>query len=260
MGSVMLGREQQTGRAVAIKTLLPEFAVSEKAMRRFMREIDVAAALKHQNIVEFIDRGTHNGVVYLVTEFVDGADASKLAEKQGGRIGYHDAITIITQALDALSYAHNQGYIHRDIKDQNILVAGESPSLVAKLTDFGLAKSFTHSGMSGVTMAGEMAGTLAYMPPEQLRNFRDVRPQSDIYAIGMTAYSLLTGTLALNLGRASVNDTIRAIFEQPSIPLRQREPNIPQTVCDIVDRALAKDPTQRWQSAAAMRTALAHSV
>jgi len=260
MGSVMLGREQSTGRAVAIKTLLPEFAVSEKAMRRFMREIDVAAALKHQNIVEFIDRGTHNGVVYLVTEFVDGADASKLAEKHGGRLGYHDAIAIINQALDALSYAHNQGYIHRDIKDQNILVAGESPRLVAKLTDFGLAKSFTHSGMSGVTMAGEMAGTLAYMPPEQLRNFRDVRPQSDIYAIGMTAYSLLAGTLALELGRASVNDTIRAIFEQPAVPLRQRSPIIPQTVCDIVDRALAKDPTQRWQSAGAMRNALAHAV
>jgi serine/threonine protein kinase len=114
--------------------------------------------------------------------------------------------------------------------------------------------------MSGVTMAGEMAGTLAYMPPEQLRNFRDVRPQSDIYAIGMTAYSLLTGTIALDIGRASVNDTIRAIFEQPAVPLRQREPSIPQTVCDIVDRALAKDPTQRWQSAAAMRNALAHSV
>ncbi|PWT91904.1 MAG: serine/threonine protein kinase, partial [Blastocatellia bacterium] len=75
MGSVMLGREQKTGRAVAIKTLLPEFAVSDKAMQRFMREIDVAAALKHKNIVEFIDRGTHNGVVYLVTEFVDGCDA-----------------------------------------------------------------------------------------------------------------------------------------------------------------------------------------
>jgi serine/threonine protein kinase len=210
--------------------------------------------------VEFIDRGTHNGVVYLVSEFVDGADASKLAEKQGGRLGYHDAITIITQALDGLSYAHNQGYIHRDIKDQNILVEGESPRLVAKLTDFGLAKSFTHSGMSGVTMAGEMAGTLAYMPPEQLRNFRDVRPQSDIYAIGMTSYSLLAGTLALDLGRASVNDTIRAIFEQPAVPLRQRAPSIPQTVCDIVDRALAKDPTQRWQSASAMRNALAHSV
>ena len=261
MGTVMLGREQQTGRPVAIKTLLPEFAVSDKAMRRFMREIDVAAALKHKNIVEFIDRGTHNGVVYLVTEFVDGSDACKLAESQGGRLSYEDGISIIAQALDALSFAHAQGYIHRDFKDQNILVAGQSPNLLAKLTDFGLAKSFTQSGMSGVTMAGEMAGTLAYMPPEQLRNFRDVRPQSDIYAVGMTAYSLLTGCLALDLSKnSSVNDTIRAIFEQPAVPLRQRAPHIPPAVCEIIDLALAKDPAQRWQSAGAMRNALLHSI
>jgi serine/threonine-protein kinase len=261
MGCVMLAREHKTGRAVAIKTLLPEFAVSDKAMRRFMREIDVAATLKHKNIVEFIDRGTHNGVVYLVTEFVDGADAAKLAEAQGGRLSYTDGISIISQALDALSYAHSQGYIHRDFKDQNILVTGQSPNQVAKLTDFGLAKSFTHSGMSGVTMAGEMAGTLAYMPPEQLRNFRDVKPQSDIYAVGMTAYSLLSGTLALDLMRkTSVNDTIRAIFEQPCIPLVQRAPHVPQPVCDIIDRALAKDPAQRWQTAGAMRMALMHAV
>ena len=261
MGTVMLGREQRTGRAVAIKTLLPEFAVSDKAMRRFMREIDVAAALKHKNIVEFSDRGTHNGVVYLVTEFVEGCDACKLAESQGGRLSFEDGISIIAQALDALAFAHAQGYIHRDFKDQNILVAGQSPNLLAKLTDFGLAKSFTHSGMSGVTMAGEMAGTLAYMPPEQLRNFRDVRPQSDIYAVGMTAYSLLTGCLALDLSKnSSVNDTIRAIFEQPAVPLRQRAPQIPPPVCEIIDRALAKDPAQRWQTAGAMRNALLHSI
>jgi serine/threonine-protein kinase len=261
MGCVMLGRQHSTGRPVAIKTLLPEFAVSDKAMRRFMREIDVAASLKHKNIVDFIDRGTHNGVVYLVTEFVEGMDAAKLAESQGGYLPYNDGISIIIQALDALSYAHAEGYIHRDFKDQNILVGGQSPNYLAKLTDFGLAKSFTHSGMSGVTMAGEMAGTLAYMPPEQLRNFRDVKPQSDIYAVGMTAYSLLAGTLALDLkGKSSVNDTIRAIFEQTCIPLKQRAPHIPTPVCEIIDRALSKDPTQRWQSATAMHKALCHAL
>ncbi|HKR11172.1 MAG TPA: FHA domain-containing serine/threonine-protein kinase [Pyrinomonadaceae bacterium] len=259
MGCVMLGREQKTGRAVAIKTLLPEFAVSDKSMRRFMREIDVAAALKHPNIVDFIDRGTHKGVVYLVTEFVDGADASKLAELNGGYLSYKDGITIISQALDALAHAHSQGYIHRDFKDQNILVSGHSPNLLAKLTDFGLAKSFTHSGMSGVTMAGEMAGTLAYMSPEQLRNFRDVKPQSDIYAVGMTAYSLLSGSMALDLtSRSNINDTIRAIFEQPAVPLKQRMPHLPELVCQVIDRALAKDPAQRWQTAGAMRNALHH--
>lgn len=257
MGCVMLGRDHRTGRAVAIKTLLPDVAVSDKAMKRFIREIDVAAALKHPNIVEFLDRGTHNGVVYLVTEYIDGADASKLADSQGGTLPLEETRWIIAQILDALAYAHAQGYIHRDIKDQNILVSQATPGLTAKLTDFGLAKSFTQSGMSGVTVAGEMAGTLAYMPPEQLRNFRDVRPQSDIYAVGMTAYSLLTGALALDLGaKTSVADTIKAIFEKPAVPLRQRAPNIPPNVGEVVDRALVKDPNQRWQSAAAMRHAL----
>ena len=261
MGCVMLARSDRNGTPVAIKTLLPEFAVSEKAMRRFLREIDVAAALKHPHIVGFIEHGTHNGVVYLVTEFVTGCDAARLADAYGGQLPCRETISIIAQALDALSYAHSSGYIHRDIKDQNILVSGSAPNFIAKLTDFGLAKSFTQSGMSGVTMAGESAGTISYMPPEQIRNFRDVRPQSDIYAMGMTAYSLLTGALALNLDRTSnVAETIKAIFEQPAIPLTQRAPHLPPQVCEIVDRALLKDPAQRWQSAAAMRTALQHAL
>ncbi len=260
MGCVMLALEQQSGRPVAIKTLLPEFAISDKAMRRFIREIDVAAALKHPHIVEFLDRGTNNGVVYLVTEFIDGADAAKLADTHGGQLPYEQTMLMITQVLEALSYAHSEGYIHRDIKDQNILVAGSWPQQTAKLTDFGLAKSFTQSGMSGVTVAGEMAGTLAYMPPEQLRNFRDVRPQSDIYALDMTAYSLLTGQIALDLGqKAGVADTIKAIFDQPTIPLEQRAPQFPISVCEIINRALDKDPNRRWQSAGAMRTALLHA-
>ena len=261
MGCVMLGRNQADGRAVAIKTLLPEFAVSDKAMRRFLREIDVAAALKHPSIVEFIDRGVHNGVVYLVTEFIEGSDAARLADSRGGRLPPPETLEIISQALEGLAYAHAQGYIHRDIKDQNILVNGSLPKLSAKLTDFGLAKSFTQSGLSGVTVAGEMAGTLAYMPPEQLKNFRDVKPQSDIYALGMTAYSLMSGQLALKIVRnSSMAETIKAIFEQPPIPLRERAPQLPEPVCEIIDRALVKDPTQRWQSATAMRNALKHVV
>jgi serine/threonine-protein kinase len=260
MGCVMLCRDQKSGRAVAIKTLLPEIAVSDKALNRFLREIDVAAALKHPHIVEFLDRGSDNGVVYLVTEFIDGVDSARLADSRGGRLPYQEAIRIITQTLDALSYAHAQGYIHRDIKDQNIMVAGQWPNITAKLTDFGLAKSFSQSGMSGMTMAGEMAGTLAYMPPEQIRNFRDVVPTSDIYSIGMTAYSLLSGDTALDVpGKASMADMIKAIFEQPPVPLRQRMPELPPQITEIIDLALAKDPAHRWQSASAMRNALLHA-
>jgi serine/threonine-protein kinase len=257
MGCVMLARQQGNGRLVAIKTMLPEVAVSDQALRRFMREIDVAATLQHPNIVRFIDRGTNNGVVYLVTEFVEGSDAAKLADTRGGRLPYQEAVAIISQALDALAYAHTQGYIHRDIKDQNILVSGAWPNYTAKLTDFGLAKSFTQSGMSGITMAGDMAGTFAYMPPEQIRDFRDVRPAADIYAMGMTAYSLVTGALALDISaKANVAETVKAIFDKPIIPINRRTQDVPPALAAVIERALAKDTLQRWSTAEAMRKAL----
>ena len=261
MGCVMLARDEKTGNSVAIKSLLPEVAVTEVSLRRFMREIQVAAALDHPNIVRFLESGTNNGAVYLVTEYVEGSDAARLADAQGGRLPLSEAIDIVSQSLDALAYAHSKGYIHRDIKESNILVSGSSPNFTAKLTDFGLAKSFTQSGMSGITMAGDMAGTFAYMPPEQIRDFRNVRPTSDIYAIGMTAYSLLAGDTALDLGaNGDIAGTVKAIFEGKVIPLRQRVPEVPQQLAEVIERALAKDPANRWQSAAAMRTALMHSI
>lgn len=261
MGCVMLASSEKTGQAVAIKTLLPEVAITDQALRRFMREIEVAAALDHPNIVRFIESGTHNGAVYLVTEYVEGSDAARLADSQGGRLPYKEAIDVVGQALDALAYAHGKGYIHRDIKESNILLQGAPPSYTAKLTDFGLAKSFTNSGMSGITMAGDMAGTFAYMPPEQIKDFRNVKPTSDIYALGMTAYSLLAGDTALDVG--SGNDMaaiVRAIFEGQIVPLRRRVPEVPERVAEVIERALAKDPAQRWQTAAAMRTALTHAI
>ena len=259
MGCVMLARDEKSGSSVAIKTLLPEVAVADQSLKRFMREIEVAAALDHPNIVRFLESGTHNGAVYLVTEYVEGSDAARLADSQGGRLPYRQAIDIVSQSLDALAYAHTLGYIHRDIKESNILITGGESNMTAKLTDFGLAKSFTQSGMSGITMAGDMAGTFAYMPPEQIRDFRNVRPTSDIYAIGMTAYSLLAGDIALNLGPGhDMAGTVRAIFEGRIIPLRERAPDVPERVAEVIERALAKEPDQRWQSAKAMRTALMH--
>jgi eukaryotic-like serine/threonine-protein kinase len=261
MGSVMLAREEQTGRAVAIKTLLPEVAVSDQAIKRFMREIDVAAALQHPHIVSFIDRGTHNGTIYLVTEYVAGMDAAKLADSRGGRLPYQEVIQIVTQGLEALAFAHNKGYIHRDIKDQNILIQGQWPEYNAKLTDFGLAKSFTQTGMSGVTMAGDVAGTFAYMPPEQIRDFANVRPASDIYAMGMTAYSLLTGAVALDISpHANVAETVKAIFDKPVVPIHNRAPEVPPQIAQAVERALAKDPVHRWATAEEMRQALLQSI
>lgn len=257
MGSVMLGRSESDGRAVAIKTLLPEVAVSEQSLKRFIREIEVAAALKHAHIVEYIEHGTHNGLVYLVTEFVNGMDAARLAKHRGGKLEYREVVSIIEQLLAALDYAHNLGFVHRDIKEQNVLVQSDYPNYIAKLTDFGLSKSFQQTGMSGVTMVGDVAGTIAYMPPEQVRDFKDVKPPSDIYSVGMTAYSLLTGAHALDISsKAGIAETVKAIFEKPIVPIRSRLPDVPANVAMVIETSLSKQVEARWRTAGAMREAL----
>ena len=257
MGSVMLARSIKDGRPVAIKTLLPEVAVSEQSLKRFLREIEVAASLRHPHIVSYIEHGTHNGIVYLVTEYVQGMDASKLAKQRGGRLPYQEVVNIMEQTLSALDFAHSLGFVHRDIKEQNILVDGKYPSYDAKLTDFGLAKSFKQTGMSGVTMVGDVAGTIAYMPPEQVRDFKEVQPPSDIYAAGMTAYSLLTGAHALDISpRAGIAETVKAIFEKPIIPIAQRTLDVPIRVASVIETAIAKQVELRWRTAGEMRDAL----
>ncbi len=261
MGSVMLARSERDGSAVAIKTLLPEVAVSEQSLKRFMREIEVSSSLQHPNIVSYIEHGSHNGIVYLVTEYVSGMDASKLAKHRGGKLSYKEVVKIIEQTLLALDFAHGKGFVHRDIKEQNILVDGNFPNYLAKLTDFGLSKSYKQTGMSGVTMVGDVAGTIAYMPPEQVRDFKEVRPPSDIYAVGMTAYSLLTGAHALDISpKAGISETVKAIFEKPIIPIGNRVPEVPLRVAAVFETALAKQVELRWRTAGEMREALLRAV
>ena len=257
MGSVMLARAVADGKLVAIKTLLPEVAVSEQSLKRFLREIEVSSSLQHPNIVSYIEHGTHNGIVYLVTEYVAGMDAARLAKQRGGKLPYQQVVKVIEQTLAALDFAHSLGFVHRDIKEQNILVDGNFPNLISKLTDFGLSKSYKQTGMSGVTMVGDVAGTIAYMPPEQVRDFKEVRPPADIYGIGMTAYSLLTGAHALDISpNAGISETVKAIFEKPIIPIAKRMPDVPLKVSAVIETALAKQVELRWSTAGEMREAL----
>jgi serine/threonine-protein kinase len=261
MGSVMLARRISDGRAVAIKTLLPEVAVSEKSLKRFIREIEVASRLQHPYIVGYIEHGTRNGIVYLVSEYVGVMDASKLSKQRGGRLHYREVVKIIEQTLAALDYAHSLGLVHRDIKEQNILVEGVFPNYVSKLTDCGLAKSFRQTGMSGVTMVGDVAGTIAYMPPEQVRDFKEVRPSADIYAVGMTAYSLLTGANALDISpEAGISEIVKAIFEKPIVPINRHILDIPPQCAFVIETALAKEVGNRWRTAGEMRQKLLQAI
>ena len=255
MGSVMLARSVRDGELVAIKRLAAKLQLVNNRLNAYARDRGTAALL-HQNVVSYSNT-VHNGIVYLVSEYVSGMDASRLAKKRGGKLNYLEVVKIIEQTLAALDFAHQKGFVHRDIKEQNILVDGNYPNYLAKLTDFGLSKSYKQTGMSGVTMVGDVAGTIAYMPPEQVRDFKEVRPPSDIYALGMTAYSLLTGAHALDIGpTAGISETVKAIFEKPIIPISRRVPEVPIRVAAVIETALAKQADLRWSSAGEMREAL----
>ena len=193
----------------------------------------------------------------MITEFVAGTDAARLARSKGGKLDHREVIPIIEQTLAALDFAHERGFVHRDIKEQNVLIEGTYPNSIAKLTDFGLSKSFKETGMSGVTMVGDVAGTIAYMPPEQVRDFKDVKPPADIYAVGMMAYTLLTGENALGISsKAGIAETVKAIFEKPIVPVRDRIPGVPAKVASVIEIALAKRIEGRWRTAGAMWQAL----
>ncbi len=178
---------------------------------------------------------------------------------QGFQVPATDFIFLFT--FSALDYAHSLGFVHRDIKEQNILVDGAFPHYNTKLTDFGLSKSFRGAGMSGVTVLGEVAGTISYMPPEQIRDYKDVRPPSDIYAAGMTAYSLLTGAHAFDINsEAGISEMLKAIFEKPNVPILQRVPDIPARVAAVIEKSIAKQVETRWRTAGEMCDALLKAV
>ena len=188
-------------------------------------------------------------------------DAAKLSKHRGGRLHWQEVVKIVEQTLSALEFAHSQGFVHRDIKEQNILIEGNFPNYISKLTDFGLAKSYKQTGMSGVTMVGDVAGTIAYMPPEQVRDFKEVKPPSDIYAMGMTAYSLLTGAHALDINpKSGISETVKAIFERPMIPIAQRLSDVPPNIAHVIERAIVKEVPNRWHSAREMRDALLRAI
>ena len=158
--------------------------------------------------------------------------------------------------LRALGYAHALGFVHRDIKPANILTTKQDGKSRALLADFGLAKVYQESNLSGMSVTGQMGGTLAYMPPEQITHFRDARPPADLYAIGATLYTLLTGQRIFDLKGRAEQQVSRILFDDPT-PIRTHRPEVPDGLAEIIHKALAKAPADRFADADAMKDALA---
>jgi eukaryotic-like serine/threonine-protein kinase len=249
MGRVFQVEHQVTKRKEAVKVLHAD-AVSDSQFLRFMREIEVQGRLDHPNIARVHNALHFQSSLILVLELVEGQSLEKLLQK--GKLPIRSAIDYICQTLRGLEYAHYSGVVHRDVNPANLIV---TPDGSVKLTDFGLAKSL---GDYQLTNEGDIVGSLHYMPPEQVRRQTEPDPRSDIYSTGAVLYELLTGKKLFDVSdRLSL--MVAQVQKQPVAPI-DIAPELGPELNEIVLRALAKDPDQRYQSAEDFRLALQRAV
>jgi len=257
MGAVYRAQRLADGAEVAIKTIKPTIKQPAKeAIARFLRETEIMRSLNHPHIVSFRDAGQAGDWLYFAMDLIPGRDAGKLL-KETGPLAIGRGVRLICQVLEALGYAHGRQVVHRDLKPGNVLVAtsdigrGET----AKLTDFGLARAWQDSPMSGLTVTGHIAGTPSYMPPEQILNFRTVAAAGDQYSAAVTLYDLLTGKPLFD-GKLDVQELFKHILQKDPVALRQRRPEVPEALSRAVDRALSRNPKERFTDVLAFRAAL----
>ena len=259
MGTVYLARRDADGRQVVMKVVRPRGRdVTDQESKLFRREMGLALALKHPNIVEFVADGSAQGALFFVMEFCDQGSAAALMERSGGRLELRQAATITLQALAGLEYAHSKQIVHRDLKPANILLAGAGGGLTAKIADFGLAKNFNLAGLSGMTFSGAEGGTSAFMPKEQLKDYRHAKPVSDVFSMAASFYNMLTNEIVYDF--RGVDDPCIAILKDRLVPIQKRGLSLPPEVADVIGRALLPDAGKRYQTAGEFGQALARAI
>jgi serine/threonine-protein kinase len=255
MGVVYLARDNQAARKVALKLIVPESAATRTAIERFQREMSVISQLKHPNIVEWLEQGATRSQIWFAMEYVEGTNLEALAKARPGRFPIRQACRLASQVLRGLEHAHGLGFVHRDIKPENILIGRGKAGPVAKISDFGLAKSYRGVGLSGLTFSGEMRGTIPFMPPEQMLDFKKVLPSADLYSTAATLYTLISGQFLYD-EMVEVGNMIRLLLEESPVPIQRRRPDVPDGLAAVLQKCLARDPNDRYPTATAMRQAL----
>jgi serine/threonine protein kinase len=248
MATVYLARDVRDQRMVAIKVMHPRVANALNA-QRFLREIAIAGSMGHPLIVPLHDSGTAGDVLFYVMPYVEGDTlAQRLARVR--RLPLEDALAVARDVAEALGHAHRQGILHRDVKPQNILLAG-GRALVA---DFGLARAIGAADYQKLTDTGVLVGTVYYMSPEQVRDDRDLDQRTDIYALGCILYEMLTGEPPYS-GRG-LTEVASRILQSPVPSARHLVPEVPHGLDATIRRALATRAAERFSSMAEFAAAL----
>jgi len=252
MGIVYLARRLSDGMQLAVKTIALARSARQRDTQRFLREANILRQLRHPHIVAFQEMDRAGELLYFVMDYVPGTDANTLSDCEGPpAIGR--AVRLICQALEALDYAHGQGFVHRDVKPANLLVTQAEGGEICKLADFGLARAYQASTLSGITMLGETGGTVPYMPPEQITHYRDASPASDQYSAAASLYRLLTGQHLFDFGKLRPHERLtKILFDEPT-PIQRHRREVPEGLVRAIHRALSKDPAARFPDAASFR-------
>jgi serine/threonine protein kinase len=241
MSSVYRAHDRLLERDVALKVLHEQFGEDGEHVERFRREARAVAQLSHPNIVTVIDRGEQDGRQFIVFEYVAGENLKSLVEREAP-LPEDEAVELALQVARALAFAHDHGLVHRDVKPQNVLLTdlGE-----AKVTDFGIARSLDRDVRGGLTQTGTVMGTSDYIAPEQARGSH-ASAETDIYSLGVVLYELLTGELPFT-GENFVAVAMRHINE-PVPSVRERRPDVSPRLDAAIQRAMAKEPRQRFRT------------
>jgi serine/threonine-protein kinase len=252
MGSVWSATHLGLGQAVAIKFISREFVKSQEALRRFDAEAKAAAQLRSRHVVQVFDTGTlDDGTPYIAMELLHGESLQGRVHR-GGPVQLAEAVEILAQACKALGRAHAAGIIHRDIKPDNIFLAqsNDDDQALVKILDFGVAKmggNANEQGSQGATRTGAVLGTPLYMSPEQARGLKTIDQRTDLYSLGLVAYTMFTGNLAFS--SESFGDLLLQICTAPLPSLAAGAPWLPPGVEAWFQKACAREPNDRYASA-----------
>jgi serine/threonine-protein kinase len=246
MATVWLADDPVLSRRVAVKILKDDLAADEATRARFRHEAIAAARLSHPCIVSTYDTGDDDGTAYIVMELVEGPTLRKLIQESGG-LPVRDVVKLGTQVADALDAAHRAGLVHRDVKPANVLVPPRGP---VKVTDFGIAKA---AGTDDLTKTGTVMGTARYLAPEQVSG-RPTDARTDVYALGLLLFECLTGHPPFGGDTDVATAMARLTTSAPSI--RAERADVPAALDDVIHRCLARNPEQRFETAAEVREAL----